>query len=225
MNVPLFGVVYVFAGTTVLLAEKLKRSPLQAAGILLIVIGVLNAYAEGWSTLKRYDLSIPILGSFFAAYSLFAMRLMKATGVTTRSAAVLHSFLPLMFTLAVGLAMAAPELMSATENLPLSMYFLLLLLVAIHVPMFAFGRSRAIQSQEAISPPALKSMHEFNAKIGRLDAFLLVLGAPLFACFVIQLVCRSDWRLLGANLIMTMVLGALLAICSSKRYRGDDGLR
>jgi hypothetical protein len=210
MSAPLCGISYALAGTAGFLWGFRRRQPLQAAGIVILFVAAINTYSEEWGILRKYDVALPLLVGFLSAYTVLSLRLMRQVGITKRRSAIAHSFLPVVYALAVSFAFFLPDIMKTDENPPLTLYVYLLLILAIHVPAFAFGRSRAIQSGLASSATSLGSNPQ--TYFSYLWKPLLVLGAPLLVCLVIQAARQDDWRLFGSNLVITIVLALLFLI-------------
>jgi hypothetical protein len=210
MSAPLCGIAYGLSGIAGLLWGLRKRKSLQAVSVVILLVGAIDTYSEEWVVLKRSDLAFPLLVGFLWAYTTLSMGLMKQAGITKARAAFTHSFLPVVYALAGGFAFFLPDIMKTDENPPLTLYVYLLLILAIHIPAFAFGRGRAIQSGVGASP----TVHGSNLQIYSTYLWrpLLVLGVPLFACFSIHAVNRGDWRLFWSNLALTIVLGSLFVI-------------
>lgn len=203
ISIPLFGITYGLTGIASLLAEFRKRGPLQAAGIVLIFVSAINAYSEEGGFLKRLDIAIPLLLGFLWAYTLLSMRLMKQVGIDQSRTAFVQSFLPVVYVLTLAFVPLLANIVKGDENPPLTLYICLSLILVIHVPVFAFGVGRAIQGSGHSNLPS------YTKYIRRP---FVTLGIPLLACTVIQVLDRNDWRLLGSNIVVTIVLVLLFLI-------------
>ena len=218
MRLPFFGLAYGLAGTACILWGLRKNNPkiLRALGALILFFGVFNAYAETWKTLRRMSFenaTFLLLAGFLCVYTWFILQLMEQAGIARGRAAFVSSFLPVVYLLSVGLMYALPELRTL-ENPPLAVYSFLVLIFFIHVPAFAFGKSKATKSapetSNLVSSGRKKSSNFFPEA-------LFALATPLLITLVVQITMRDDWRLFGSNAAATSAIALLLASATKRQ--------
>jgi hypothetical protein len=215
MNIPFFGIAYAFAGTACVLwrFRNVDAKPLHSLGVLIFSIAAINAYIEEWRTLKtiKFESVVCLLTiGFLAAYTAVSICLMGQLGISRR-VAVLYSYLPVVYLFSIGLVVASPEL-KELENPPLAFYIFLVLACGLHVPAFAAGKSQATKVQGLRILPHADRLEYFSG----LRTPLFALGLPLLVTFAIQASVRHDWRLFGANVVMTIAITSLFAVTRLK---------
>jgi hypothetical protein len=197
LTIPFFGTVYGLSGIASFVWGTRRRESLQALGITIAFVGAFNAYSEEWKILSHLNIALPVFAGFLCAYTVLLMRLMGEVGIEKPGTAFAHSFLPVVYALGVSFAYFLPGMLKTDENPPLTLYVYLLLILAIHVPTFAFGKSRAIESGAA--PSQSSDTFRLPSYFACLWPPLLVLMVPLVVCLLIQLVSRGDWKLFWLN--------------------------
>ena len=222
MNVPLFGITYLISGTACVLwsFRKVEARLIQTLSALFFVIAAMDGCIEKWTDLKRFGFEGPMLlisVGFLCAYTMLDLNLMERVGIKKRSTAVVSSFLPIVYALSVGFALALRDV-KADENPPLTVYVFLVLIFAIHVPAFAFGTSQATKVLGLRILPHANRLEYFSG----LRTPLFALGLPLLATLIIQAFTGDDWRLFGTNAVMTIVVASLFAVA---RVNGDLVIR
>jgi hypothetical protein len=218
MKLPFFGLAYGLAGTACILWGLRKNNPkiLRALGAVILFFGAFNAYAETWKTLRRISFenaTFLLLAGFLCVYTWFTLQLMEQAGIARGRAAFVSSFLPVvyLFILGFGLNLQQAETL---ENPPFVAYVFLVLVLFIHVPAFAFGKSKATQTgskpTSPVSPDRKNSNHFFPKA-------LFALATPLLITLVVQITMRDDWRLFGSNAAATSAILLLLASATKRQ--------
>ena len=162
-----------------------------------------------------FEATVVILAVIFAlALRAFSIRLMELT-VTGRKLAERFSLLPLLYMFLFSLAVSAKGFASF-ERPALSVFMFTVVACALHVCMFAFGKSEAIRrlaGTDKLRPiPADRSE---CVKTWRHAAATLII--PTLLALVVQITSGDDWRLMGINLSLTGTLGSLIAVACSRR--------
>jgi hypothetical protein len=215
MSIPFFAIVYAFAGTACVFwrFRNPNAQPLHSLGVLIFSIAAINGYIEEWRILRtiKFESAICLLTiGFLAAYTALSICLMGQLGISRR-VAVVSSYLPFFYLFAIGLLIASPEL-KGLENPPLAFYIFLVLVCGLHLPAFAAGKSQATNVQGLRSLPDADRLKYLSG----LRTPLFALGLPLLVTFAIQVSVRNDWRLFGANVLITIAITSLFAVTRLK---------
>jgi hypothetical protein len=147
MTLPLSGIAIAVAGSASIIWGACKKNgeSIKYLGATVLVTGAFNAYIEdsrALTTLVEFkNVVLILLIGFLWTYTMLVLSLLRKPQ-NRRRGAFSASFLPLLYVLALGLAIEVPS-MKNDENPPAEAFLFLVFILAIHLPAFAFGRSRA----------------------------------------------------------------------------------
>jgi hypothetical protein len=221
MTWPLAGIVYAL-GAVGCAAWAIRRKadrllwPLSA---LIFVIGILNAYVEEWPRLKEFpfEFAVPILVVLFILpYRSLGLRLIERTGL--RSAFVKEQYSGLLETYALFAGVAVVLLFQGKgENPPFGLFAFIVFVCALHVPMFAFGRSKIaefVARSGMIRPEAPPdiSWDFFTTAVA-------ILGTPLVLALIVGAVVRDEYRLFTVDAVLTAIIFSLLVISRRGQFK------
>jgi hypothetical protein len=182
-------------------------------------MGILNACTEQWLLLKRFPfvyIVATILPVFALAYRSLCLRLIERTGLRPSFLKERYSFLPLVYC-----GLAASAIMSPTfaknENPLLELFLFIGLVCAVHVPMFAAGRSKIVKFVTSSGIVANKGAPDFSW--GFFATAIAILGTPLVLTLIVQAVEHNDYRLFLVDAVMTIIILSLLVICRLGQFR------
>lgn len=209
-NFPLFGAIYAVAGIAGLLrwVFESENKVLLALSGLILVVGGINGYVEQWPNLRYvqfHDAALVLVGSFLLFYSILCIRLMEQAGIAKGRAALVSAFLPVVYLLAIGLLVSLSQL-STEDNPAVIIYVFLIFTCAVHIPAFAFGKSRTMKLKGGFEP--------LDSRITKslLQEAVVLLGAPLLIALLSQEAVRGAWMLFSLNVSMTIEILSLFLI-------------
>ncbi len=214
LSLPPFAVTYGVAAAAFFLFGFTRRGgrTAQAIGGVLAVIAALNAYVESRAIAGivrfPYATLVLILG-FALTYTILCLRLMEQIGVKRR--AFVFSYLPLAYAFLLGFPLVAPR-MAKLENPALALYVGIAFSFALHVPLFAAGKSQA-----AKIPGVLESAPEPSIYAFRPWWFSGSLGLLVLFVLFVSVLAGTDWRLYSLNGVMTSLLSLLCVIARPPR--------
>lgn len=213
MTLPLVGIAYSLAAAScaVWAIRRKTEEIIWSLTGLMFSIAILNTYVEEWSALKwlRFDYAAPALVVLFLLpYRSFCLRLIERTGLQPRLAKEQYSFLTLAY--AGFLTVMIMSFFLRGENPAFQLLTFIALVCALHVPMFAAGRSKIVhflvKSRLAKTKTTSDISWSFFAKATS------ILGAPLAVAFIGRTVLHDDYRLFAVDAVLTAVILSLLAI-------------
>jgi hypothetical protein len=209
-RLPLFGIAYGVTGVACgLWWLRNNHKALKAVCGVILAVAIVNGYVEEWGRLKRirFDYAVLLLIVIFLwPYTTLCIRLMENLGITNRLAAVWSSYLPVVYLLMTGMALASPGMIKL-ENLPLAFAYFLALVCSLHVPAFAAGKSQAMN---VLGSPKTSQALARRSSTSLLRGAITALGAPLYIALIVQNTMRDDWRLFGADVVITV---AIISLC------------
>ncbi len=213
---PLFGLIYGVAGSICLFrgVRRYDNRLLGALGWVFLVVAALDSYVEVHAPvpIAAFAFAAPVMiVGFGVAYTFFCFRLMEQSGVVSRGHQFFLSYLPLVYAYLLGWALISPR-MSRLENPPLALLAGVVLLCALHVPLFAGGKAQAVKlvgSSPQTHPAFTLSRQGF-------PAIVYALGIPPLVAFVMQFMIQSDWRLWCLNAALAVFLGALCFVARQR---------
>jgi len=191
--------------------------PLGAGGG---TIAVLNAYAEEWPTLKRFrfEYAVPVLVVLFLLpYRSLCLRLIERTGLRPGLIKEQYSDLFQAYALFTGAAIVS-LIYGKGQNSRLEVFAFIVFVCALHVPMFAFGRSKigefVVRSGIALpkAPP--------DISWGFFITAIAILGTPLVLALIVEAFVRDDYRLFAIDAVMTAIIFSLLVISGRGQFKG-----
>lgn len=225
MTWPLVGIVYALSAVSCAvwaIGRKANRLlwPLSA---LIFVIAILNVYIEEWPRLKQFpfEFAVPILVVLFILpYRSLGLRLIERTGL--RPAFVKEQYSGLLETYALFAGVVVVLLFQGKgENPPFGLFAFIVFVCALHVPMFAFGRSKIaefVARSGMVRPEAPPDIpwSFFTTATG-------ILGIPLVVTLIVQAVVHDDYRLFTVDAVLTTIIFSLLGI--SRRGQSKEPVR
>lgn len=222
MTVPLVGIAYAAAaaGCVVWAIRRRTETVIWSLSGLIFSVALLNGYAEKWLPLKGFGFgyAAPALVVLFVlTYRSFCLRLIERTGLRHGFAKEQYSGLPEAYALFAG-GMIVPLFVRKTENPALWLLAVIALVCALHVPMFAFGRSKIGDFLLNAGLAASKAVPDISWSF--LAIATAVLGAPLVLTLIIRAAPQGDYRLFAFDAVLTVVTLSLLVI--SRRGRFDQ---
>lgn len=218
MPLPLFGITYGVTGIVSgawWLRQVHSRALLALSGVI-VAMAALNAYVENWAMFERtrpdYTICL-LLAIFLLPYATLSIRLMEQMEGMTWRPAIWSSYLPLVFLLLIGLAMAiGPG--GSTDNRPIALFIGVALVCVLHVPMFAYGKGDVVKIMRSsgISGAGISKMLPEILKQA-----IAGLAMPILITLGIQVAMRDDWELFGINVVMTVAILSLFLISRGTR--------
>jgi hypothetical protein len=221
MTWPLVGVVYALgaAGCAVWAIRRKANRLLWPLSGLIFSIAILNAYAEEWPTLKqfRFEYAVPILIVLFVLpYRSFCLRLIERTGLRPGFVKEQYSFLLLLYAGLVAMAIVVP-FFARDENPAYMLFAFIVFVCALHVPMFAFGRSKIasfVTRSGTVWPEAPPDI-----SWGFFATAMAILGIPLVLTLIVQAVVHDDYRLFTVDAVLTAIIFSLLVISRRGQFK------
>lgn len=221
MTWPLVGIVYVLGaiGCGVWAIRRKADRLLWPLSALIFVIGILNAYVEEWPTLKhfRFGYAVPILIVLFVfPYRSFCLRLIERTGLRPGFVKEQYSFLLLLYVGLVAIAIVVP-FFARDENAAYTLFAFIVFVCALHVPMFAFGRSKIaefVAKSGMVRPEAPPDISQ-----GFFVAVMAILGIPLVLTLIVQAVVHDDYRVFTVDAVLTAIIFSLLGISRRGQFK------
>jgi hypothetical protein len=220
MTLPLSGIAYVLAalGCAVWAICRKTDSVLPSLSGLIFSIAILNAYTEEWLVLKpfRFVYVLPTLMLLFLlSYRSLCLRLIERTGLRRALIKEMYSFLPLFYAGLAAIAIISPAFAKG-ENPPLALFIFIVLVCAVHVPMFAAGRSK-VAKFVAASEIVTETHPDISWRF--LTIAMTVTGTPLVLTLIVQAVVRNDYRLFAVDAVMTALIFSLLAVSRRGQFK------
>ena len=212
-SIPLFGVIYAIAAATYFLLGATARGgkTAQAVGGVLVVVAALNAYVENPAIgrIVRFPYATIVLTLGFAlAYTILCLRLMEQIGARNRRVGFHFSYLPLAYACLLGVALfSLSPRMPKPDDPALAVYVWITFSFALHVPLFAAGKSQAAKVEGALqgtSVPATRAAY--------LSWVCGSLGLLMLPVTITYMWTRVDWRLFALNATVTSLLLLLCII-------------
>ena len=221
-QVPWFALSYGLAGTVSMWYGIRRNSLCQRAfvsvGEVAVSIALFNWFVQQERETDRllgFEATVIILAVVFAlALRALSIRLMELT-VADRKLAERFSLLPLLYMFLFSLAVSARGFASF-ERPALSVFMLTVVACALHVCMFAFGKSEAIRRlacTDKLRPIAADRSE--CVKTWRYAAATIIV--PTILALVVQITSGDDWRLMGINLALSGTLVSLVVVACSRR--------
>jgi hypothetical protein len=213
LSIPLLGIIYGLAAVAFFLFGLTRRGGKTAQAIagVLLVVAALNAYAENRAITRiigfRYATLVLIVG-FALAYTLLCLRLMEQIGIRNRRVAFLYSYLPFAYVCLLGVVVVALRT-AKLENPALGLYVWVTFAFALHVPLFAAGKSKVAEFARALHGASLSGIYPGYALWSS-----GTLGLLLIAVFFAYWIAGTDWRLYSLNAVVTSLL---LLLCVMAR--------
>lgn len=214
MTWPLVGLVY-FLGAVGCAIWAIKRRTnrlLWPLSGLTLVVAILNIYVEKWPTLKQFpfEFAVPILIVLFVVpYRSFGLRLIERTGLRPALAKEQYSGLLEAYALFAGVGVAL-LFQGKGENPPFGLFAFIVFVCVLHVPIFAFGRSKIAEfvarSANVRPQPAPDISWSFFTTVG------IILGIPLVVTLIVQAVLHDDYGLFTVDAVLTAIIFSLLVI-------------
>lgn len=220
MTLPVAGMAYALAAV----GWGVRAIRRKAEGIgwpltgLIFSIAVLNTYSEEWPAPKwlRFGYAAPVLVALFLlSYRSFCLRLIERTGLRPRLAKEQYSFLVLAY--AGFLAVMVLSLLASGENPPFELLMFMAFVCALHVPMFASGRSKIANLLAKSGLAAPKAVPDISW--GFFATATAILGTPLVVTLIARAVLHDDYRLFAVDAVLTAVMLSLLAISRRGQFR------
>lgn len=221
MTWPLAGIVYALGavGFAVWAIRKKANRLLWPLSALIFSIAILNAYAEEWPTLKqfRFAYGVPVLIVLFVLpYRSFCLRLIERTGLRPSFVKEQYSFLLLLYAGLVAMAIVVP-FFTRDENPAYMLFAFIVFVCALHVPMFAFGRSKIaefVTRSGMVQPEAPPDI-----PWSFLTTATAILGIPLALTLIVQAVVHDDYRLFTVDAVLTAIIFSLLVISRRGQFK------
>lgn len=221
MTLPVVGIAYALAavGCAVWAIRRKTDRLLWPLSGLIFSIAILNAYAEEWPTLKqfRFEYSAPILIVLFVLpYRSFCLRLIERTGLRPGFVKEQYSFLLLVYVGLVAMAIIVP-FFARDENPGYTLFAFIVFVCALHVPMFAFGRSKIadfVTRSGTVRPEAPPDI-----SWGFFATAMAIWGIPLVLTLIVQAVVHDDYRLFTVDAVLTAIIFLLLVISRRGQFK------
>lgn len=218
---PIAGIVYALAAVGCAawaISRKTDRLLWPLSG-LVFSIAILNASAEEWPTLKqfRFEYAAPILIVLFVLpYRSFCLRLIERTGLRPGFVKEQYSFLLLVYAGLVAMAIVVP-FFARGENPAYMLFTFIVFVCALHVPMFAFGRSKIaefVARSGRVLPEAPPDI-----EWGFFTAAIAILATPLLLTLIVQAIVHDDYRLFTVDAVLTAIMFSLLMISRRGQFK------
>lgn len=225
MTWPLVGLVYALGavGCAVWAIRNKANRLLWPLSALIFVIGILNAYVEEWPTLRqfRFGYAVPILIVLFVLpYRSFGLRLIERTGLRPALAKEQYSGLLEAYALFAGVGVAL-LFQGQGENPPFGLFAFIVFVCVLHVPIFAFGRSKTagfVARSGLVRPEAVPDI-----PWSFFTTAAAIFGIPLALTLIVRAVVHDDYRLFTVDAVLTGIIFSLLVI--SRRGQFKDPVR
>lgn len=221
VTLPLVFIVYFLsaAGCAVWAIRRKTDGILWSLSGLIFSIALLNAYVEEWPTLKRlrFEHAAPVLiVLFLLPYRALSLRLVERTGLQSLLMKEMYSFLVLVYAGLIAM-MALSPIFARDENPPFVLFTFVVFVCALHVPMFAAGRSKVakfVASRKVVVPEAPPdiSWRFFTTAMA-------ILAIPLVLTLIFRAVLHDDYRLFAVNGVLTAIIFSFLAISRRGQFR------
>jgi hypothetical protein len=222
MTLPVVGIAYVLAaaGCAVWAIWKKTDRLLWPLSGLMFSIALLNAYSEEWVVLKRVPFQYVFLVLtvvFVFMYRSLSLRLIERTGLR-RPALVKEQYSGLLQAYAGFAGITIVSVMLAKgENPPLELFAFIVFVCALHVPMFAFGRSKIANFLVNSGLAAPKAVPDISW--GFFTVAIAILGTPLVVTLIVQAVVHDDYRLFTVDAVLTAIIFSLLVISKRGQFK------
>lgn len=221
MTSPLVGIVYALAAVGCAawaIRRKTDRIPWSLSG-LIFSIAILNVYVEEWPALKRlgFGYAVPILLVLFVLpYRSFCLRLIERTGLRPGFVKEQYSFLPLVYAGFVALAIVVP-FFAQGGNPVYTLFVFIVVVCALHVPMFASGRSKI--AEFVAKSGIVRTEAPPDISWGFFTTAMAILGIPLVLTLIVQAVVHDDCRLFTVDAVLTAIIFLLLVISRRGHFK------
>jgi hypothetical protein len=178
-------------------AKRERAGIVTALGLVMLSVASINVYVEGWETFKATpfeEVAVALLIGLVMANSLLVLRLVAELEMGRGLRAFVSSFLPVVYALAFGFIPLLDGI-KFNESPPQAIYYFAILIFAIHVPAFAYGRSQATSK-----PPQGINGPGFRAYFPTLVGPISVLTVPLTLAWSFRSQVQSIGGFLGPTL-------------------------
>ncbi len=220
MTLPLSGIAYTLGavGCIVWAICRKTEAILWSLSGLIFAMGILNACSEEWLLVKRFRFEYVVLVLmvlFLLPYRSLCLRLIERTGLRASLRREMYSFLPLFYAGLAAIAIISPAFAKG-ENPPLALFIFIVLVCAVHVPMFAAGRSR-VAKFVAASESVTETHPDISWRF--LTNAMVLTGTPLVLTLIVQAVVRDNYRLFVVDAVMTAIIFSLLAVSRQGQFK------